>query len=125
MYCPVYGCSSDSQVNPDKKLHFFAFPDANRDRNRRKIWIEFCKRKGFAPTKSTCICSLHFKSDAYIPSHSPEFLKSIGFTEKIKCVLKNDAVPTENKPLQTADITGNPQAKRSIGTFSRRKVSSQ
>ena len=28
MYCPVYGCSSDSQNNPDGRLHFFEFPKA-------------------------------------------------------------------------------------------------
>ncbi len=72
MYCPVYGCTSDSQNNPNK-LNFFEYPKAteNGEEKRRAIWIEFCKRKNFVPTKTTRMCSLHFSSDAYAPSHSP------------------------------------------------------
>lgn len=123
MYCPVYGCSSDSQKNKDGILHFFDFPQASKgpeEKKRRDIWINFCKRKRFVPSKATRICSLHFTPDAYVPASSPEFLKSIGFSEKRRLILKDDAVPTENRPLQTTDegkIT-----KRSTGALSRRRV---
>ena len=49
------------------------------------------------PTKCTQICSLNFNSDAYVLSHSPEFLKSVNFNERIKPRLKDDTV-LENKP---------------------------
>ena len=122
MYCPVYGCSSDSQKN-EGLLHFFEFPKASKgpdEKKRRDVWINFCKRKSFYPTKCTRICSLHFSSDAYVLANSPEFLKSIEFTGKRRYLLKDDAVPTENKPLPATHEGQNP--KRSAGTLSRRRV---
>lgn len=125
MYCPVYGCNSDSQKNKDAKLHFFEFPKASKgpeEKKRRDVWINFCKRKNFIPSRSTRICSLHFNSDAYIHSNSPEFLSSIGFTDTRRVKLKNNAVPTENKPLQDTENEGRTTAKRSAGSLSRRRV---
>ena len=81
MYCSVYGCTSDSQKNPERKIHFFGFPKAT-NKQEKKRWIDFCKRKYFVPTNSTCVCSLHFSSDAYILSHSPAFLQSINVSGK-------------------------------------------
>lgn len=106
MYCSVYGCNSDSKKNLNKELHFFSFPglSSSETRNRRKIWIEFCKRKAFKPTANTKICSLHFDDDAYDPAHSPKFLKSIGCEDQTLVLLRKDAVPTLNKPLmETAE----------------------
>jgi hypothetical protein len=87
MYCPVYGCNSDSKNNLNKELHFFPFPGLSRSeiRNRRKIWI-------------------HFDDDAYNPAYSPKFLKSIGCEDQTLVLLRKDAVPTLNKPLmETAE----------------------
>ena len=109
MYCPVYGCNSDSKKNVNKELHFFSFP-ADKDgekRNRRKIWIEFCKRKQFTPTANTKICSLHFTDDSYDPAHSPNFLKPIGCQDQTLVRLKNDAIPTLNNP-----VTEKPETKQ-------------
>lgn len=104
MYCPVYGCTSDSKKNPGKGLHFFSFPGSKTHeqlRNRRKVWIEFCKRKAFTkPSPNTKICSLHFAEDAYDPAHSPKFLKSIGCQDQTLVLLKNHASPTLNKPME-------------------------
>ena len=125
MYCPVYGCYSDSQKHTDEKIHFFEFPKASKgpeEIKRRNVWINFCKRKHFTPTRSTRICLLHFSSDAFDPSSSPEFLKSINFTGTRRVKLKDDAVPTENKPLQDVENEGRITAKRATGTLSRRKV---
>ena len=123
MYCPVYGCSSDSRNNTDGLLHFFEFPKPIKgpvEKKCRDVWIEFCKRRGFMTTKCTCICSLQ----AYVLSHLPEFLKSIKFPGKRKLKLKDDAVPTENKPLQVAAKEGpNTSKRRSTGALSRRRVS--
>ena len=81
MYCPVYGCSSDSQKNPSG------------------ITNAICKRKEFDPSSSSRICSRHFSEDAYEPGHSPQFLESIECKETFRLRLKSDALPTLNKPL--------------------------
>ena len=125
MYCPVYGCTSDSQNNPNK-LSFFEFPKAteNGEKKRRASWIEFCKRKNFVPTKSTRMCSLHFSSNAYVPSHSPEFLKSLNFSERRRVRLQPNAIPTQNKVFDTnKDENSSNSKKRQTGTLSRKKVS--
>ena len=124
MYCSVYGCTSDSQRNPERKIHFFGFPKAT-NKQEKKRWIDFCKRKYFVPTNSTCVCSLHFSSDAYILSHSPAFLQSINFSGKRKLILKSDAVPTENKSLDTIkeEEHASESKRRQTGTLSKKKVS--
>ena len=99
-YCPVFGCLSDSKKNPEEKnIHFFAFPKGHsrEQQTRRKIWVEFCKRKAFKPTQSTRVCSLHFEDSAFDPAHSPAVLDSIGYKERTLVRLKKDAVPTLNK----------------------------
>ncbi|CAB3999372.1 ---NA--- [Paramuricea clavata] len=58
-------------------------------KSRRAVWEEFCKRKAFKPSLCTRICSLHFAEESYGPSHSPQFLESIGYTEKTSCVKPN------------------------------------
>jgi hypothetical protein len=96
-YCPVFGCTSDSKKKRGvDDIHLFAFPSgpSKKQQTRRKIWVEFCKRSG-----NTRICSLHFVDDAFDPAHSPTFLKSIGCKDQTLVRLKNDAIPTLNKPL--------------------------
>ena len=94
------------------------------EQKRRDIWIEFCKRKSFVPTKCTCLCSLHFSQDAYIPSHSPYFLESINFPGKHKLLLKPNAVPNINKALDEAkSVKPLETKKRCTGILSRKKVS--
>ncbi|CAB3982116.1 Hypothetical predicted protein [Paramuricea clavata] len=65
------------------------------------------------------ICSLYFRNDSYILANSPEFLKSIEFSGKRRLKLKDDAVPTEHKPLDGTSEEQN--VKRSVGTLSRRR----
>ena len=106
MYCPVVGCNSDSQKS-DRDIAFFSFPGrkSREQQKRRAAWIEFCKReKRFKPSVSTRICSRHFDEDAYDPAHSPVFLKQIGYTEKFKVYLKDDSLPTLNKPPTTCSL---------------------
>ena len=66
--------------NINKELNFSSFPadKDNEQRNRRKIWIEFSKRKAFKLTANTKICSLHITDDSYDPAHSPKLLSTIG-----------------------------------------------
>lgn len=125
MYCSVYGCTSSSKNNSDGLLHFFSFPNADKspeEKKRVKIWIDFCKRKGFTPTKNACICSQHFDSHSYLPSQSPDFLKSISFAGKRKVKLKDNALPTLNKPLDGAREQMNTVKIRARGALSRLKV---
>ncbi|XP_028418447.1 uncharacterized protein LOC114543796 [Dendronephthya gigantea] len=125
MYCPVYGCTSDYKKNKENNIHYFSFPKASNkeEQRRRNIWIDFCKRKNFRPSKCTCMCSLHFATDSYVPSHSPDFLKSINFFGKRKLILKPDAVPTIRKALDsdTNKEEASAKKKRSTGILSRRK----
>ena len=106
MYCPVYGCNSDSQKNSDEWINFFSFPAGKTpdQQYRRKAWIEFCKRKSFKPSSCTRICSLHFAEDAYDPAHSPQYLQLTGWTNNIRLLLKKDALPTLKKPATSASI---------------------
>ena len=124
MYCPVYGCNSDSKKSTEKKLNFFSFPKpvSKEEQKRCHFWIEICKQKSFVPSKCTCLCSLHFSQDAYIPSHSPYFLESINFSGKRKLILKPDAVPTINRAFVAADKPSESK-KRQTGILSRKKVS--
>ena len=122
MYCPVYGCNSDFKKNSDR-LGFFAFPSEKNqtEKIRRKRWINFCKRKNFKPTNNTRLCSRHFSDDSFVPSHSPALLASIGFKSKIKYILKDDAIPTENKPGMLYSSCSQAD-KRPCGKLSRVKV---
>lgn len=121
MYCSVYGCYSNSKKNCDNSLHFFSFPNADKSKHenkRRKTWVEFCKRKGFVPTKNSTICSKHFEADAYVPSCSLQLLNSIKFPGKRKAILKHDALPTINKPEESVRVVKT----RPVGALARKKV---
>ncbi len=65
----------------------------------QKHGLKLCKRKGFHPSKNACICSQHFDANFYLPSQSPDFLRSINFIGKRKVKLKDDASPMLNMPL--------------------------
>ncbi len=125
MYCSVYGCTSSSKNNSDGQLHFFSFPNADKggkEKSRAKAWIEFCKRKGFRPSKNACICSQHFDANSYLPSQSPDFLRSINFIGKRKVKLKDDASPTLNMPLNGTREQMDTIKIRARGALSRLKV---
>ena len=111
-----------------RKYIFFSFPKTTNkeEEKRNKIWVNFYKRKGFVPPKYTGLCSLHFSEDAYVTSHSAQFLSSLNFQEKQKLFLKPDAVPTKNKPLNIVKDTSDEckqEKRRDTGALARRKVS--
>ena len=125
MYCPVYGCTSDFKKNKENSMNFFHFRSHQVKRKLKDVknWIEFCRRKKFEPTKCTCLCSLHFTSDTYLPSHSPDFLKSIFFSGKRKLTIKPDPVPMISKPIgNTTNDYALETKKRSTGILARKKV---
>ena len=105
----------------DNNVSFFCFPGGKSydQITRRNFWIEFCKRSGFTPTHSTRICSRHFSEDAYDPAHSPSFLKSIGCKESFNLRLKNDALPSLNKPKLSCEI---PTKKRRLHSERRQRT---
>ena len=107
MYCPVYGCNSDSQKNSDEWINFFSFPAGKTpdQQYRRKAWIEFCKRKSFKPSSCTRICSLQFAEDAYDPAHSPQYLQLTGWTNNIRLLLKKDTLPKFEKTYDKCQYT--------------------
>jgi hypothetical protein len=120
MYCPVYGCNSDSQCTSE--IRFFRFPnDKSVDQQyRRKAWIELCKRKAFKPLSCSRICSLHFAEDLFEQGQSPQFLKRIQCNETFRIQLKREALPTLYKPLidpstsKTRTYTEKRQRKKAI-----------
>ena len=69
-----------------------------QERSRKKALTEFGRRKGLCPSKYRCICSQHFDSNSYLPSHSSDFLRSIIIGKK-KPKLKDDALPMLNTSL--------------------------
>ena len=114
----------DAQVTAKEipKERYTSLGSLKQPTNKRKN-DDFWKRKYFVPTNSTCVCSLHFSSDAYILSHSPAFLQSINFSGKRKLILKSDAVPTENKSLDTIkeEERASESKRRQTGSLSRKK----
>ena len=121
MYCPVYGCNSDSQKS---EIRFFRFPSGKSadQQYRRKAWIEFCKRKAFKPASCSRLCSLHFAEDAYEPGHSPQHLARIQCTEAFRFQLKKDALPTLNKPLELEETTSSTSSRSHTSRRQRKKV---
>lgn len=88
--CVAFGCNSRSDSD---KVSFFQFP---KDEKLRKIWIDKLNRgetstKKFAPTHHK-LCSKHFGEDQF--KISPVFAENIGYGEKFRLRLKEDAVPT-------------------------------
>ena len=85
-------------------IRFFSFPSGKSvaKQQRRKVWVEFCKRKKFNPSSCSRICSRHFTEDAYEKGHSPQFLEQIECKEAFRVRLRSDALPTLNKPLVEA-----------------------
>ena len=121
MYCPVYGSNSNYKNNTTR-LGFFEFPSKKNDKekSRRNVWIDFCKRKQFEPTHNTRICSRHFSDDSYLPSHSPTFLASIGYKSKVS--LKRGCSSNGKQTCNLTDSALQPK-KRPCRKLSRIKVS--
>ena len=116
----------DAQVTAKEipKERYTSLGSLKQPTNKRKNdGIDFWKRKYIVPTNSTCVCSLQFSSDAYILSHSRAFLQSINVSGKRKLILKSDAVPTENKSLDTIkeEEHASESKRRQTGTLSREK----
>jgi len=67
--CVVGGCSNKPNLHEGIALHAIPFYDDPRPaaKKRRKAWVSFVKTKRgkWEPTKNSCICSKHFKIEAF------------------------------------------------------------
>lgn len=81
--CSAYGCTNRHYRGTP--IHFHSFPFSRE--KVLKAWIHAVRRKNFKPTKSSVICSAHFRETDFIKNNR-------GW------VLKHDAVPSvfENFP---------------------------
>lgn len=101
MRCAVVGCDSDNQSkrNPCKDIRFFRFP---KDHNLSKKWLHLTRRKDKLNVKNAVICSKHFCVGDYKVNLKHTLLN---YTPKNYRGLKEDAIPTQNLPLQVASVS--------------------
>ncbi|XP_072394811.1 uncharacterized protein [Diabrotica undecimpunctata] len=90
MRCAVFGCSSDNQTTKrvDKSVSFYGFP---KDSVVEKLWVIACCREGKFNTKTSRICSKHFKPESFERNLQQELLQ---YESKKGPKLKRDAVPS-------------------------------
>ncbi|CAG9827867.1 unnamed protein product [Diabrotica balteata] len=90
MRCAVFGCSSDNQTTKrvDKSVSFYGFP---KDSVVEKQWVIACCREGKFNTKTSRICSKHFKPESFERNLQQELLQ---YESKKGPKLKRDAVPS-------------------------------
>ena len=67
--CVVFGCNNSASLEKGISVHRIPFwnddrPEAKR---RRKLWIDFVKKKRahWTPTQASAVCSVHFTADSY------------------------------------------------------------
>jgi hypothetical protein len=72
-YCVDRGCKRNYMV--DKSISFFGFP---KDQQILKIWVHYCKRQYFSPSKHSITCSKDFTERQYSrnPARLAPFLDS-------------------------------------------------
>ncbi|XP_022162990.1 THAP domain-containing protein 2-like [Myzus persicae] len=70
--CCAYGCNNRDGLGKNIKL--FRFPD---DDNRKKEWLDLVQRENFTVTKSSRLCSAHFRSSEFVEAPGKLILKDI------------------------------------------------
>ena len=85
MFCCVYGCNSDSEVNPHLSFHQFPL-----NRQQAKAWEIRIRRQNFEATKHTYVCSRHFSLEDFSEPRqdTPEQFRKVR--------LKRGAIPSLN-----------------------------
>lgn len=67
--CVAAGCSNFPDIKNGIVLHAIPYYEDDRPqaRKRRKKWVDFvkCKRAKWEPTKTSSVCSKHFKSEDF------------------------------------------------------------
>jgi hypothetical protein len=88
--CSAYGCSESDRSKTS--LHFYRFPTREKSPNRYKVWVEFCKRKYFTPTRNSRLCSKHFKFEDF---NQLDIMKNKLMPDlKVRINLNPNVVPT-------------------------------
>lgn len=82
-----------SESNRSKtSLHFYRFPSREKSSSRYKVWVEFCKRKYFSPTRNSRLCSKHFKFEDF--NQSDIMKNKLMPNLKVRINLNPNVVPT-------------------------------
>uniref|UniRef100_A0A6P7GZB7 Uncharacterized protein LOC114344850 n=1 Tax=Diabrotica virgifera virgifera TaxID=50390 RepID=A0A6P7GZB7_DIAVI len=93
MRCAVAGCLSDNQKkNGDKSVRFHGF---SKDLALEKLWVITCCREDKFNTKTSRICSKHFKQEDFERNLQHELLQ---YESKKGPKLKSDAFPSLHLP---------------------------
>lgn len=88
--CSAYGCSESDRSKTS--LHFYRFPSREKSPSRYKVWVDFCKRKYFTPTRNSRLCSKHFKFQDFNQS---DIMKNKLMPDlKVRINLNPNVVPT-------------------------------
>ncbi|GBL74362.1 hypothetical protein AVEN_235336-1 [Araneus ventricosus] len=90
--CVVATCSTYHRKRKDKGVIYHVFPVCP---NLNKIWISKCKRQDHRNVKCAKICSDHSRRSDYMDDMKNRLL---GLNQKK--ILKSDAAPSVNLPLQ-------------------------
>ncbi|XP_075557876.1 peroxynitrite isomerase THAP4-like [Dermacentor variabilis] len=82
--CVAVGCSNTYST---LGTSFHMFP---RDQQVRKLWVLAVRRENWQPTRSSMLCSAHFKKDDFV--YNPSLTVEMPY--KMKRVLKPGSVPS-------------------------------
>ncbi|GBM97212.1 hypothetical protein AVEN_122001-1 [Araneus ventricosus] len=114
--CAVATCSNYYRKMKDKNVIYHKFSVCP---NLNKIWISKCKRQGHINIKYARICIDHFRPSDYMDGIRNRLL---GLNQKK--IIKPDAVPSVNLPLQDngEDDSGRSERKRKISIWQETKI---
>ena len=103
--CVVYGCSNVPDPANGIILHKIPYDEELRPEaiKRRKLWVDFVKRKRakWEPSSSSCVCSKHFKAEDF-----QRIVNLVGQQETCRPVLKRDDIGITSFPsVYTTDET--------------------
>ncbi|XP_077577711.1 uncharacterized protein LOC144199749 isoform X1 [Stigmatopora nigra] len=101
--CSAFGCRnrSDGKYNNPPDVSFHTFP--LRNEGLIKIWLQNVGRGEFTPSKSSKICSAHFRPSCFQSYQYEKY--GLDDTERPKRrMLKDDAVPTEFSKCRTQRV---------------------
>ncbi|GBM49664.1 hypothetical protein AVEN_262467-1 [Araneus ventricosus] len=117
--CAVATCSNYYRKTKGKGVIYHVFPICP---NRNKIWISKCKRQDHINVKYARICSDHFRPSDYMDDMKTKKTILLGLNQKK--ILKPDAVPSVNLPLQNngEDISSRSERKRNRSILQEAKI---
>ncbi|GBN80160.1 hypothetical protein AVEN_117102-1 [Araneus ventricosus] len=114
--CAVATCPNYHRKTKGKGVIYHTFPVCP---NRNKIWISKCKRQAHINVKYARICSDYFRPSDYMDGMKNRLL---GLNQKK--ILKPDAVPSVNFPLQDngEDISSRSEKKKNRNILQEAKI---